>query len=598
MLLYALLAAAQIAAPAKLNFNGPTYGATLGSPDGTLVEGNRRRTVWGEVKLQAQDRVRGPEMTYGDRGQLHARLLTGRETLTVDLRETGFPPLPDARVPHPKAGVGGGVVLGANGEPIVLQGVAEVRRNGKLVTRNARVLARVDVSQLPGMRIVVDELPAGDFAGGRLEAQFDNVIVEPGSVQDTFASARRAWRGIGGAGLAGTSGPAADGGTRGAPDAGVRPAAPRAGAADAGTGPATGGAGGAGAPAGAPAPAPSQVGQPAAAAEEPAEATPATPAAPAAEETTGAEAALEGAAPAGIGGSGAVENAPVGSEMAGAGEGAQAVGAQPTGGTAAIGFGVSLSPQVPITAPQSALTGAFPGAVPGPQGIPIGFGNGILPPAAAQANAQAGQAAAFPTTGAGTPLGANNAAGFAPAAQAPAVATGAGSALQAAQRSTTRLPLPPNAVTTGQQTLAAPGAVTGAPTATGGAPAVTGFGNFQTGPIQFASPVGSVGVPRAAAASPGSPSDLGIVNGSQMSAGIPASPPVLNNGRFPAAMLNGSGFVTGIPATPPVLNDGRFPFGLTGFAPGVTGVPTSPGTTGARTGATGTGAATGAGTGR
>ncbi|MDQ3262426.1 MAG: hypothetical protein M3Y59_02020, partial [Myxococcota bacterium] len=141
-----------------------------------------------------------------------------------------------------------------------------------------------------------------------------------------------------------------------------------------------------------------------------------------------------------------------------------------------------------------------------------------------------------------------------------------------------------------------------------GYPALGGAALPQTTPTPgtaTATQVGTPGVPGASAVSPGSPTGLSGISDTQVSPGIPASPPVLNNGAFPPALQGGNNTTTpGIPASNPVLNNGQSLLGqpatpnrvtgagTTGTAPTATGTGTgTPGNTGGSTGtqATGTG---------
>lgn len=244
-----------------------------------------------------------------------------------------------------------------------------------------------------------------------------------------------------------------------------------------------------------------------------------------------------------------------------------------------------------------------PAEAPPAQGAAPPTGGAAQPggPGAAQAGttdaAASPQGIAYPTTGnLGSTSGiAYDSTGLPPSVGGSFTGVGVGGAGTAGDQ--------PDAVrgTAGQGTSTGPGASSGATQggaalplsgidysgAAGAGPALpsnTGtdsggtFGFGDLGPIDYSPQVGSPGVPAAAAASPGSPSDLGQRNGAQVSPGIPASPPVLNNGRFPEALEGGSGFTPGIPATPGVLNDGTFPQGST--TPTPTPTPAAGGGTG------------------
>ncbi len=114
----------------------------------------------------------------------------------------------------------------------------------------------------------------------------------------------------------------------------------------------------------------------------------------------------------------------------------------------------------------------------------------------------------------------------------------------------------------------------------------------QTTDTSAAAQVGTLGAPGSTSVSPGSPTGLSGISGTQVSPGIPASPPVLNNGAFPPALQGGNTTTPGVPASNPVLNNGQSLVGQPATPNRVTGTDTTgatPPATGGRSTGTGTG---------
>jgi len=128
-----LLAAAAAAAPAApapardaFRFDGPEASATADGGPAVLRLGGTLREGTGSAFLRGEDRVRAREMTYGDAGELWMRVAVGGDVYRVELDAVGFPPeqaLPkgsrrswwrrvEAPPRSPERGVEGGVVLG------------------------------------------------------------------------------------------------------------------------------------------------------------------------------------------------------------------------------------------------------------------------------------------------------------------------------------------------------------------------------------------------------------------------------------------------------------------------------------------------------
>lgn len=576
-----VLAAAGLPA-AGVDFDGPRIEVRLQSPGGMLVKGDTPQLAWGQLTLDAQDRVQAPQLTYGDTGTLEARIRSGEDTYELKLVQAGFPPVagkkPVAKAP---ARTEGGVAVEEGEEAldtVTLRGLAELKHNGKVVAPQARVLVRADRGRGPALRVVVDGLPRKQFPGGSLEARFDDVLIAKAGEAAPGAKQAQAPAATGTGGSGDAKAKPADAEAAKAPQDGqkrdaraeaeqqgreegegwIREARPgesgvlsvmefdaleedrrqqrRSG--DARTTERSGTAGtGGGAAEGTGAPAAAQPGTP----------PWVDPYGSAPVATSTPVDALDGA----VGGAGSAlidssDRTPV------AAGGTVAV---PQGNGPGIGGGGLPQGSGNVNGREAATHGAFPGLSSGPQGVSPGFGNGLreVPEAGFDdADGVGGEIGSrFPTPGLGP--------------DAPST----GSAQARALSSTTR-PLDPRlapidfSVAPGQSTVA------------------------SGGTIDSDRPVGSVGVPGAAAMSPGSPSDLGIANGAQVAPGIPGSPAPLNNGRFPEALLNMSGIATGLPGTPAPLNDGRFPLGPQGLAPSASGVDTQ--SSAAGNGASGSGA--------